>query len=549
MRGSLRGCFWTRFKIRLSCIPFPFRVAWMLCSTHCRGFRNGMRSVIRDGSPPMLASGPGSPVRLQPPAPLETAPVRSGAASDGPPRQRSGAPPSHLQPVDQGPAFRLARKGLPHGRSRQSSEGPQRSAGPAKRVDGRDRPCVVNALRAQRGPYPGLISSPADRPQPTHTSFRRTSILPTGLRKTLNTVHPRSAPFGDLNGDGHLDMFIAAHGRDVDPYPGEQNRLYLSRSGGGWRDASEELPQLADFSHSVALGDLSGRGLIDIIVGNGYPGENGILPYALLNSGGGSFVLNRDILPVGHGETMDFRTGHNFPGTELTDLDGDGLPELIVTADRSSTYGNPESTVFWNRLGAFSEQDKTVLPTPAPFVDTHIVLEAASFDADGDDSLDLVVVGTQGNPFYDGWFVQLLMNQGDRTFVDETPGRLQHDEWYGGTVGEEAGAPWPMAIEVLDFNGDGVLDFAVTSIRGGLGYLPQDLPVIWLNDGSGRFAALKVHDFVLPEDEWRIFGAQLIKTLHGYSFIVPQSYPGSGGLILTGLLAARPLPTLPPQGQ
>ena len=87
-------------------------------------------------------------MRLQPPAPLETAPARSGAVSDGPPRQRSGAPPSHLQPVEQGPAFRLARKGLPHGRSRQSSEGPQRSGGPAKRVDGRDRPCVVNALRA-----------------------------------------------------------------------------------------------------------------------------------------------------------------------------------------------------------------------------------------------------------------------------------------------------------------------------------------------------------------------------------------------------------------
>ena len=92
-------------------------------------------------------------MRLQPRAPLEAAPAEPGAVSDGSPRQRSGAPASHLQPVDQGPAFRLARKGLPHGRSRQSSEGPQRSAGPAQRVDGRDRPCVVNPFRAQRGPY------------------------------------------------------------------------------------------------------------------------------------------------------------------------------------------------------------------------------------------------------------------------------------------------------------------------------------------------------------------------------------------------------------
>ena len=75
------------------------------------------RCVIRDGS-----SWVCNRLRRSKPRPSS-----SGAVSDGPPRQRSGAPPSHLQPVDQGPAFRLARKGLPHGRSRQSSEGPQRN--------------------------------------------------------------------------------------------------------------------------------------------------------------------------------------------------------------------------------------------------------------------------------------------------------------------------------------------------------------------------------------------------------------------------------------
>ena len=73
---------------------------------------------------------------------------------------------------------------------------------------------------------------------------------------TLNTVHPRNVRFGDLNGDGRLDMFVAAHGWDVDPFPGEQNRLYLSRPGGGWRDASSGLPQLSDFSHSAAIGEI-----------------------------------------------------------------------------------------------------------------------------------------------------------------------------------------------------------------------------------------------------------------------------------------------------
>ena len=113
---------------------------------------------------------------------------------------------------------------------------------------------------------------------------------------------------------------------------------------------------------------------------------------------------------------MDAYTRHLFPGTVLTDLNGDRLPELIVTADRSTPdKGNHNSSIFWNRSGAFREQDKTVLPMPAPFSETHIDLDAASIDADGDGLLDLIVVGTQGNPFYDGWFVQLLMNQGDGT--------------------------------------------------------------------------------------------------------------------------------------
>ena len=362
---------------------------------------------------------------------------------------------------------------------------------------------------------------------------------------TLNTVHPRSVRFGDLNGDGWLDMFVADHGWDADPFPGEQNRLYLSRPGGGWRDATGELPQLSDFSHSAAIGDIRGRGMIDIIVGNGY---GAVLPYALLNDGDGSFVLSRTILPVGPGETMDTHTAHNFPGTVLTDLNGDRLPELIVTADRSSPDNrNHNSTIFWNRSGAFTERDRTALPMPAPFADTHIDLDAASIDADRDGMLDLIVVGTQGQPFYEGWFVQLLMNRGDGTFIDETSSRLRPHEQFGGRVGEETGAPWAQWVEVLDFNGDGDSDFAVTSARGTGhgGQLPRNQPLIWLNDGSGQFAALKVHDFVQPGDEWLLGGSQLMKTRHGYSFITPQSYPGSGGLIVTGLLAIRPYRGLP----
>ena len=56
-----------------------------------------------------------------------------------------------------------------------------------------------------------------------------------------------------------------------------------------------------------------------------------------------------------------------------------------------------------------------------------LVDAVAGSTALGDDPAALAgQLGTQGDPFYDGWFVQLLMNQGDGTFIDETSNRLHH---------------------------------------------------------------------------------------------------------------------------
>ena len=245
-------------------------------------------------------------------------------------------------------------------------------------------------------------------------------------------------------------------------------------------------------------------------------------------------------MPLGPDETLNFRSRTLvFTGTVLTDLDGDGLPELIALGEGYEGYLGIEavSFVFRNRAGAFSEQHKTPLPSPEVFARGLIALDAVALDADGDGLLDLVVVGTQLNPFYDGWFVQLLMNRGDGTFADETALRLQPHEQSSGNAGVAANAPWARWVDVLDFNGDGAADFVMATHGDDL---PPDQPLIWLNDGSGRFSALKVHDFVRPGDEWLLYGARLVRTRHGYSYINMHSFPGSGGLTLTGLLATRP---------
>ena len=137
------------------------------------------------------------------------------------------------------------------------------------------------------------------------------------------------------------------------------------------------------------------------------------------------------------------------------------------------------------------------------------------------------------------------MNRGDGTFADETSFRLQPHEQSSGNAGVATGAPSARRVDVLDFDGDGATDFVMTACCA----LPPNQPLIWLNDGSGRFSALKVHDFIHPDfhHEWQYLlrDAALVRTRHGYSFIVTWSdyewpRPGAEGVILTGLLATRP---------
>jgi len=345
--------------------------------------------------------------------------------------------------------------------------------------------------------------------------------------------------FGELNGDRRLDLFLPCSAdASYSQVPGEQNRLYLSQADGTWKDATETLPQIINYAVNGAIGDLSGRGLNDIIVNTGYGGANQILPYGLLNNGSGQFTITRSILPVARGQAMDTSTGYWSYATTLGDLNGDGLPELIL-----GTFGNPQynrlkgSVIVWNHAGSFADNDQTVLPAPMPFP-THAVELVKSVDINGDDLPDLVIAGPQLDPFYDGWFVQLLLNKGDRTFVDVTQTALQPGDIYGGTPGVATGSPYPTLLQILDFNSDGFPDFSLEYF----GSLRPNTPLIFLNDGTGHVSTLKVQDFVAPGDESVLRDTHLIPTRNGYSFIKVYQQPGlpERGIFLTGLLAKKP---------
>lgn len=143
---------------------------------------------------------------------------------------------------------------------------------------------------------------------------------------TLKTVHPREVIFADFNRDGRPDVYVADHGYDTMPFPGQQNLLYLSNADGTWRNATSTLPQVSDFTHGASAGDVNGDGHLDIVVGN-IPQPNPVHPYLLLNDGSGRFIRSDSALPTGTGQVLN-QSQTRMSSELLNDLDKDGLADL-----------------------------------------------------------------------------------------------------------------------------------------------------------------------------------------------------------------------------
>jgi hypothetical protein len=205
------------------------------------------------------------------------------------------------------------------------------------------------------------------------------------------------AALGDIDGDGVTEVAVGASGDDT----GGDSRgavyiLFLNSN--GTAKSSRKIasgvgggPILANgdrFSRSLSsLGDLDGDGVTDLAVGayQDDTGGNGrgALHVLFLNSDGTAKSSRTIASGTGGGPTLANDDNFGAAVAALGDLDGDGVTELAVGAERDDTGGNGRGAAYVLFLKRANSNPVFTSPTAASVSEnTTAVMTVTATDAD-----------------------------------------------------------------------------------------------------------------------------------------------------------------------
>jgi Ca2+-binding RTX toxin-like protein len=261
------------------------------------------------------------------------------------------------------------------------------------------------------------------------------------------TVFGRQVLVRDVNGDGFDDLIIADHGRDVAPFPGALNPVFLSDGQGRLVDRTADFNLGPAFTHSVAVGDLDGDGQTEIL-------------FSTLNTPSPLFTVRTDgsvvsgLLPL-----PDLRS---YTAVKMADVLGNGRDEIILGSGgfTDTAFGTdgaaPSGLLRWllpQDTGSDGRFDFTPFPASA-FSPQTITLDMAVLDLDGDGRNDVLLLDTALEPYYSGFSIRALLQQADGSFADATTRYFDTREFIAPQPGQIASG-WGRWLVVEDMTGDG----------------------------------------------------------------------------------------------
>lgn len=236
-----------------------------------------------------------------------------------------------------------------------------------------------------------------------------------------------------------------------------------------FRSYSEGLPERGQWRNGFALADMNGDGHLDIVHGPARK-DMGALPLIILGDGqGGWRVWQETSFPSGP---------YDYGDVEVVDLDGDGLPDLVLGVHQLGVRA-----LIAEAPGRFREWGGG-LPLPrSPADQSRFGTRAVAVaDFDGDGRPDIVALG-EGPPSFSRPSAEVLSGGsfGPRLFLNSGDGT-----WREAAAEERETQVFGDYVAIGDFNGDGRPDVATANQT----YDQND--IVRLGLGGGRWQTSEV---------------------------------------------------------
>ena len=292
-----------------------------------------------------------------------------------------------------------------------------------------------------------------------------------------------SAAWVDYDRDGYLDLYVVRYLEyeikiapycgykqegyrmycDPQQFDGVPDQLFHNNHDGTFTDVSVKagIANRAGKGLGVVIGDIDLDGWPDIFVTN-----DGVRNFLYRNKGDGTF---QDI-------TYTSNTGFDMNGkamagmgTEIADFDGDGLPDIFLTA-----FSREYNTLFRN-LGKLQFEDVTLKAgLQSGFLTLAFGTKLFDFDNDGD--LDIFCTNGHVTDNVELYDPQLSYRQTDLLYENIGGGKFKD-------VSAESGPAFRIkhvgrGAAIADFDNDGDLDIVIADSGG-----PA---LLYRNDGGNR---------------------------------------------------------------